>query len=89
MEEDPQDIVTGLLDKSLGNFRELCFEQVRICRAIDRPDLRERALTTTEAVFVDCLAALWALREGAVRHSPSKARAATLRLGNPRVDPGR
>jgi hypothetical protein len=53
-------IGTELLDESLRNFRALCFEQVRICRAIYRPELRERALRTTEAAFVDCLAALWA-----------------------------
>jgi hypothetical protein len=63
MEDDSQVTVTDLLDESLGNFRALCFEQVRICRAIHPPDLRQRALTTTEAAFVDCLAALWAIPE--------------------------
>lgn len=53
-------IDTELLDQSLRNFRTLCFEQVRLCRAICRPEVRERALMTTEAAFVDCLAALWA-----------------------------
>jgi hypothetical protein len=60
MEDDTQVIGAELLDESLRNFRALCFEQVRICRAIYRPELRERALMTTEAAFVDCLAALWA-----------------------------
>jgi hypothetical protein len=63
MEDDSQVTVTDLLDESLGNFRALCFEQVRRCRAIHPPDLRQRALTTTEAAFVDCLAALWAIPE--------------------------
>ena len=60
MEDETQVITTELLDESLRNFRTLCFEQVRICRAIYRPELRERALMATEAAFVDCLAALWA-----------------------------
>ena len=60
MEDDTQVITTELLDESLRNFRTLCFEQVRICRAIYLPELREHALMATEAAFVDCLAALWA-----------------------------
>jgi hypothetical protein len=60
MDDDTQVIGAELLDESLRNFRALCFEQVRICRSIYRPELRERALMATEAAFVDCLAALWA-----------------------------
>jgi hypothetical protein len=60
MSDDTEVIATDLLDESLRNFRRLCFEQVRLCRAIDRPELRKRARMTTEAAFVDCLAALWA-----------------------------
>jgi hypothetical protein len=60
MADDTEVIATELLDESLRHFRTLCFEQVRICRAINRAELRERALMTTEAAFVDCLAALWA-----------------------------
>jgi hypothetical protein len=60
MEDDTQVIGADLLDESLRDFRALCFEQVRICRAIYRPELPESALMTTEAAFVDCLAALWA-----------------------------
>jgi hypothetical protein len=60
MEDGTQVIATDLLDESLRNFRALCFEQVRICRAIYGPEIREHALMMTEATFVDCLAALWA-----------------------------
>ena len=59
MEDDTQVMGAELLDESLRNFRLLCFEQVRICRAMHGPELRERALMMTEAAFVDCLAALW------------------------------
>jgi hypothetical protein len=63
MEDDTQVVIAaGVLDESLGSFHALCLEQVRICRAIDRPELRRRALTAMEAAFVDCLAALWAGR---------------------------
>src|ERR1700722_15497268 len=72
MGDDTQVITTELLDESLRNFRALCFEQVRICRAIYRPELRERALMATEAAFVDCLAAR---RPRTVRKQPGEATA--------------
>jgi hypothetical protein len=50
---------TDILNESLETFRALCFEHVEICRAIQNPDMRLRALVTTETAFVDCLAALW------------------------------
>jgi hypothetical protein len=34
MADDTQVIAIELLDESLRNFRTLCFEQVRICKAI-------------------------------------------------------
>jgi hypothetical protein len=52
-------LATDRLDEGLETFRALCFELVGICRAIQSPEMRVRALVKTETAFVDCLAGLW------------------------------
>ena len=90
MEDEIQatNLATDPLDESLETFRALCFEHVGICRAIQNPELRVRALVKTEAAFVDCLAALWKESTSDLRSSakqpPAKAKGSSLRSASPK-----
>jgi hypothetical protein len=90
MEDEIQaaSLATDPLDESLETFRALCFEHVGICRAIQSPEMRVRALVKTEAAFVDCLAALWkesASGPGsAAKQPPAKAKGCSLRSASPK-----
>ena len=86
MEDDTQ--VIGLdaeeLDRSIGSFRALCFEHVKICKAINHPELHERALVMTEMAFVDCLASLWNEAASNSKPVPTKAKGSALRSASRR-----